>query len=363
MAVPYRYQQQATLNKQILAAMRALGISPILPGFQGNVPLKLHSIYPHANISQSGWLDALDPLFPQLADEFMELLLSTFGANDHFYQADGLFSGSSGPWDSPAAGNFFQGEPAQGSEPETSMAPQCAFSDILPDSFIYGCSRDCATFDTAPEAMVACAAEPTCGGVTSGYGGKAPYQLRSGNTASVSPHNETSYRITNMLECHPPAIDQDAYARATAAYTGLNRTDPDAIWVYQTWIWRGYDSSKLPYLRGWVSAAPPGKLLLLDQTAERIPLWSMFDDWAFLNTSFIWCAMHEMGGNVGLFGNLQTLSDGPATAFQYVGAMRVFEIPAVAPRSPAAAPCGLIFCFVRKLCFAQVEFTKLHFAL
>ena len=307
--------------------MRALGISPILPGFQGNVPLKLHSVYPHANISQSGWLDALDPLFPQLADEFMELLLSNFGANDHFYQADGLFSGSSGPWDSSDApgvgidGTLFEGEARTNSaeaeyQLETSKAPPCEFTDILPDSFLYGCSRDCAPYNTATEAMAACAAEPTCGGITSGYGGKAPYQLRSGNTANVSPHNETSYRITNVLECHPPEIDQDAYARATAAYTGLNRTDPDAIWVYQTWIWRGYDSSKLPYLRGWVSAAPPGKLLLLDQTAERIPLWSMFNDWAFLNTSFIWCAMHEMGGNVGLFGNLQTLSDGPATAFQ-----------------------------------------------
>ena len=124
--------------------------------------------------------------------------------------------------------------------------------------------------------------------------------------------------------------------------------------VYQTWIWRGYDQSKLPYLRGWVSGAPPGqllsvtvthcvksvvlwkitfssfiwmrdvqssfsivlgKLLLLDQTAEREPLWSLFGDYAFFNTSFIWCAMHEMGGNVGMFGNLQTVADGTMKAW------------------------------------------------
>ena len=60
---------------------------------------------------------------------------------------------------------------------------------------------------------------------------------------------------------------------------------------------------------------PKGKLLLLDQTAERIPLWSFFDNWAFFGADFIWCAMHEMGGNDGLFGDMETLSTGPVAAF------------------------------------------------
>ena len=221
------YAQQAVLNRQILSGMNALGITPILPGFQGNVPKALHAVYPAANISSDGWLDALDPLFPVLADEYMGLLIEEFGANEHFYQADGLFSASKAPW-------YGEGE-----------------------------------------------------GESEGEGAGAN---------------------------GPLSVDPDAAKRSAAAFGGMARTDPDATWVYQTWIWRSYGASKLPFLRGWISAVPPGRLLLLDQTAERLPLWSAFDDYAFFNTSFVWCAMHEMGGNVGLFGDLQTVADGPVAA-------------------------------------------------
>lgn len=56
----------------------------------------------------------------------------------------------------------------------------------------------------------------------------------------------------------------------------MARTDPHATWVYQTWIWRGFGEGNFPFLKGWISAVPPGKYLLLDQTAEREPLWSKF---------------------------------------------------------------------------------------
>ena len=34
--------------------MRAFGMKPVLPGFQGNVPLAVHYRYPAANISRVG---------------------------------------------------------------------------------------------------------------------------------------------------------------------------------------------------------------------------------------------------------------------------------------------------------------------
>ena len=45
----------------------------------------------------------------------------------------------------------------------------------------------------------------------------------------------------------PPAKDDPAYkaaaAHSAAAYAGLTRTDPEAVWVYQTWIWRGMSNA------------------------------------------------------------------------------------------------------------------------
>ena len=73
---------QWKLQREILARMRAFGMKPVLPGFQGNVPLAMHYKYPSANISRVGkpanalraafacaaWIDALDPLFTKLSD-------------------------------------------------------------------------------------------------------------------------------------------------------------------------------------------------------------------------------------------------------------------------------------------------------
>lgn len=44
------------------------------------------------------------------------------------------------------------------------------------------------------------------------------------------------------------------------------------------------------------------------------PARTLIVRYAFFNTSFIWCAMHEMGGNVGLFGDATTVATQPLAA-------------------------------------------------
>jgi len=58
--------------------MRGLGITTILPGFQGNVPAGLSRVFPHANISK-GWLDALDPLFVSALTTRLVLVIAHVG--------------------------------------------------------------------------------------------------------------------------------------------------------------------------------------------------------------------------------------------------------------------------------------------
>ena len=45
----------------------------------------------------AAWIDALDPLFRNLSDTYMEILIEDFGT-DHFYAADGTFSHAAAPW-------------------------------------------------------------------------------------------------------------------------------------------------------------------------------------------------------------------------------------------------------------------------
>ena len=50
-------ESQWSLQRLILARMRALGIVPVLPAFQGNVPPALQRLFPSANITvqQAHW--------------------------------------------------------------------------------------------------------------------------------------------------------------------------------------------------------------------------------------------------------------------------------------------------------------------
>jgi alpha-N-acetylglucosaminidase len=98
--------KQWLLQKQILARMRELGIVPVLPAFQGNVPPMLKTeLFPTANISVQGsgrhyaaWLDATDPLFQRIGDAYMKHLCADFGCQDHWFEADGYFSAGRPPW-------------------------------------------------------------------------------------------------------------------------------------------------------------------------------------------------------------------------------------------------------------------------
>ena len=96
--------QQWHLQRQILGRMRALGVVPVLPAFQGNVPPVLADLYPAANITvqpahwgggRAAWLDATDPLFKDIGAAVVRAIVEDF---EHVYEADGLFAAGDPPW-------------------------------------------------------------------------------------------------------------------------------------------------------------------------------------------------------------------------------------------------------------------------
>lgn len=111
-------------------------------------------------------------------------------------------------------------------------APACTWSSALLNTYLAGCEQGCESFATVAAAQAACAADSNCGGVTVPGGGGRP-QLRAGTTPMPSPDNETSYVITNSALCHPIVPDSQWILRGAAAYEGLNRTDPLAVWSFQ----------------------------------------------------------------------------------------------------------------------------------
>ena len=84
------------LQKQILGAMRALDMQPILPGFGGYVPkafadknpqARIYRMRPWEGFHETYWLDPADPLFARLATRFLDLYDATYGAG-RYYLAD-----------------------------------------------------------------------------------------------------------------------------------------------------------------------------------------------------------------------------------------------------------------------------------
>lgn len=92
--------QQGVLQSRILARMRELGITPILPAFAGIVPVALKKLFPNAKLSPLGkwchfdekyccplFLDPTDELFIKIGTKYLQEMKAQFGT-DHMYNAD-----------------------------------------------------------------------------------------------------------------------------------------------------------------------------------------------------------------------------------------------------------------------------------
>jgi len=97
------------LQKKILARQRELGMTPILQGFTGHVPVGLKQKYPQAKFQKvADWcdfpgttfVDPADPLFVEFGKSFVEEQTRQFGT-DHLYASD-TFIEMSPPSSEPA---------------------------------------------------------------------------------------------------------------------------------------------------------------------------------------------------------------------------------------------------------------------
>ena len=100
--LPLSYMDhQFDLQKKILERERKLGMTPVLPAFNGHVPDKLKRIFPEAKISRLGnpagmdnpyscyMMDPIDSLFKKIQKAFIEEQTRQFGT-DHIYGIDPL---------------------------------------------------------------------------------------------------------------------------------------------------------------------------------------------------------------------------------------------------------------------------------
>jgi alpha-N-acetylglucosaminidase len=133
------------LQKRILAAMRELGMDPVLPAFAGYVPKAFADKHPDARIyrmrawegfHETWWLDPADPLFARIAARFLDLYDATYGKG-RYYLAD-AFNEMLPPVGGAPSGKYGDAEAnkaaAQTVDPAVKVQKLAAYGKALHDS-------------------------------------------------------------------------------------------------------------------------------------------------------------------------------------------------------------------------------------
>jgi alpha-N-acetylglucosaminidase len=103
--------------QRIIARLRELGMTPVLPGFYGIVPADFQKKFPHAHVIQQGewagftrpgWLDPRDPMFVKLAAAFYRNQGALFGDSSIYDMEVFQEGGSSGDVSVPEAARDVQ---------------------------------------------------------------------------------------------------------------------------------------------------------------------------------------------------------------------------------------------------------------
>jgi len=111
-----------------------------------------------------------------------------------------------------------------------------------------------------------------------------------------------------------PSSNDPAYlaASSSAVFSSMIAADPDAIWLMQGWLFIDTTFWHQPQIKALLSGVPDDRMIILDLYSENIPFWATTD--SYYGKSFIWCMLHNFGGNIGLYGTMLNVSQGPIDA-------------------------------------------------
>ncbi|XP_015690916.2 alpha-N-acetylglucosaminidase [Oryza brachyantha] len=126
--------------------------------------------------------------------------------------------------------------------------------------------------------------------------------------------------ITIIYNCdtfneNTPPTNEPAYISSlgSAIYEAMSRGNKDAVWLMQGWLFYS-DATfwKEPQMKALLHSVPIGKMIVLDLFADVKPIWQMSSQ--FYGVPYIWCMLHNFGGNIEMYAVLDSISSGPIDA-------------------------------------------------
>ncbi|KAH9947079.1 alpha-N-acetylglucosaminidase [Amylocystis lapponica] len=128
------------------------------------------------------------------------------------------------------------------------------------------------------------------------------------------------YTLDQYNENDPYSGDVGYLASISAGtFSSLRAADPEAVWLMQGWLFFSSESFWTndrveAYLSGVINTED---MIVLDLFSEAAPQWNRTN--SYFGKSWVWCQLHDYGGNMGFEGNLPELTNGPLAALNYPG--------------------------------------------
>ncbi|XP_053555182.1 alpha-N-acetylglucosaminidase [Bombina bombina] len=125
------------------------------------------------------------------------------------------------------------------------------------------------------------------------------------------------YNADTFNEMTPTSSDPDYLSAFSGAiFNSMVKVDPGAIWLMQGWLFVNCPTFWKPaQIKALLHGAPIGRMIVLDLSAETVPVYTMTE--SFYGQPFIWCMLHNFGGNHGLFGQVDCVNKGPFEALSF----------------------------------------------
>lgn len=130
--------------------------------------------------------------------------------------------------------------------------------------------------------------------------------------------NISHFLTLDQYNENDPFEDSPEYLRSVSNNTmkSLKAADPEAIWVMQGWLF--YSSSTFwtqPNVEAYLGGVSDNTdMIVLDLFSESQPQWNNARVNSYYGKPWIWCQLHDYGGNLGMYGQIENVTINPIEA-------------------------------------------------
>lgn len=124
------------------------------------------------------------------------------------------------------------------------------------------------------------------------------------------------YSADTFNENTPPTNDSTFLNDVSKkVYQSMIASDPKATWIMQGWLFSNNQKFWQPQqIKALLNAVPNDRMIILDLFSENRPVWNRTE--AYYGKPWIWCMLHNFGGNISLYGRMEQVANWPAEALK-----------------------------------------------